>query len=76
MSKKVVVIGGVAAGPKAAARFRRLDPTAEITIVEQGDLVSYAGCGTPYYIKGDIHEFNELIETPVGTPRDAVFFGT
>jgi NADPH-dependent 2,4-dienoyl-CoA reductase/sulfur reductase-like enzyme/rhodanese-related sulfurtransferase len=74
MSKQVVVIGGVAAGPKAAARFRRLDPTAEITIVEQGDLVSYAGCGTPYYIKGEIHEFSELIETPVGTPRDAVFF--
>jgi NADPH-dependent 2,4-dienoyl-CoA reductase/sulfur reductase-like enzyme/rhodanese-related sulfurtransferase len=74
MPKKVVVIGGVAAGPKAAARLRRLDPTAEITIIEQGDLVSYAGCGTPYYIKGDIHEFGELIETPVGTPRDAVFF--
>ena len=74
MSKKIVVIGGVAAGPKAAARFRRLDPTAEITIIERGDLVSYAGCGTPYYIKGDIREFGELIETPVGTPRDAVFF--
>ena len=74
MGKKVVIIGGVATGPKAAARLRRLDPTAEITIVERGDLVSYAGCGTPYYIKGDIAEFNELIETPVGTPRDAVFF--
>lgn len=74
MPQKVVVIGGVATGPKAAARLRRLDPTAEITIVERGDLVSYAGCGTPYYIKGDITEFGELIETPVGTPRDAVFF--
>ena len=74
MSKQVIVIGGVAAGPKAAARFRRLDPTAEITIIEQGDLVSYAGCGTPYYVKGDIREFSELIETPVGTPRDAAFF--
>ena len=74
MAQKVVVIGGVATGPKAAARFRRLDPTADITIVERGDLVSYAGCGTPYYIKGDIAEFGDLIETPVGTPRDAVFF--
>jgi NADPH-dependent 2,4-dienoyl-CoA reductase/sulfur reductase-like enzyme/rhodanese-related sulfurtransferase len=71
---KIVIIGGVAAGPKAAARLRRLDPTAEITIIERDDLVSYAGCGTPYYIKGDIAEFNELIETPVGTPRDAAFF--
>jgi NADPH-dependent 2,4-dienoyl-CoA reductase/sulfur reductase-like enzyme/rhodanese-related sulfurtransferase len=74
MAQKVVVIGGVATGPKAAARLRRLDPTAEITIVERDDLVSYAGCGTPYYIKGDIAEFGDLIETPVGTPRDAVFF--
>jgi len=74
MSKKVVIIGGVATGPKAAARFRRLDPTADITIVERDDIVSYAGCGTPYYVKGDIAEFNELIETPVGTPRDAAFF--
>lgn len=74
MAQKVVVIGGVATGPKAAARLRRLDPTADITIVERGDLVSYAGCGTPYYIKGDITEFGDLVETPVGTPRDAAFF--
>jgi NADPH-dependent 2,4-dienoyl-CoA reductase/sulfur reductase-like enzyme/rhodanese-related sulfurtransferase len=74
MGQKVIIVGGVAAGPKAAARLRRLDPEAEITIIEQGDLVSYAGCGTPYYIKGEITEFRELIETPVGTPRDAVFF--
>ena len=74
MAQKVVVIGGVATGPKAAARLRRLDPTADITIVERGDLVSYAGCGTPYYIKGEITAFSDLIETPVGTPRDAVFF--
>jgi NADPH-dependent 2,4-dienoyl-CoA reductase/sulfur reductase-like enzyme/rhodanese-related sulfurtransferase len=74
MAQKVVVIGGVATGPKAAARLRRLDPSADITIIERDDLVSYAGCGTPYYIKGDIAEFGDLIETPVGTPRDAVFF--
>ena len=74
MGQKVVIIGGVAAGPKAAARLRRLDPEAEITIVERGRFVSYAGCGTAYYIKGDISEVSELYCTPVGTPRDAVFF--
>jgi NADPH-dependent 2,4-dienoyl-CoA reductase/sulfur reductase-like enzyme len=74
VAQKVVVIGGVATGPKAAARLRRLDSTADITIVERDDLVSYAGCGTPYYIKGDITEFGDLIETPLGTPRDAMFF--
>jgi len=74
MPQRVIVIGGVATGPKAAARLRRLDATANITVIERGDLVSYAGCGTPYYVKGDIAEFGELIETPVGTPRDAAFF--
>jgi NADPH-dependent 2,4-dienoyl-CoA reductase/sulfur reductase-like enzyme len=42
MSKRIVVIGSVAAGPKAAARARRLDPSTEITIVEQDEILSYA----------------------------------
>ncbi len=50
--EKIVIIGGVAAGPKAAAKVRRLDPEAEITIVEKGIFLSYAGCGLPYYISG------------------------
>jgi NADPH-dependent 2,4-dienoyl-CoA reductase/sulfur reductase-like enzyme len=45
---KVLVIGGVATGPKAAARLRRLNPEAEITIIERGKILSYAGCGIPY----------------------------
>jgi len=44
---KVLVIGGVATGPKAAARLRRLNPEAEITIIERGKILSYAGCGMP-----------------------------
>lgn len=74
MKKRIVVIGGVAAGPKAAARARRRDPDAEITIVERGRLLSYAGCGMPYYIEGLIQESHELMETPAGTIRDVVFF--
>ncbi len=74
MSKKIVVIGGVAAGPKAAARARRLDPTAEITIVEKGELLSYAGCGLPYYISGMVEDRRQLMTTPIGVMRDPQFF--
>lgn len=74
MGKKIVVIGGVAAGPKAAARARRLDPDAEITIVEKDEILSYAGCGLPYYISGMVKDRKELIATPVGVLRDPQFF--
>ena len=74
--KKIVVIGGVAAGPKAAARARRCDPEAEITIIEQGDFLSYAGCGMPFYIGDMVKEPNELMSTPIGVVRDAAFFNS
>ncbi len=71
---RILIIGGVAAGAKAAARARRRDPGAEITIVESGRLVSYAGCGMPYFIEGQVKELNELMATPVGVIRDGAFF--
>lgn len=71
---KVVIIGGVAAGPKAAAKINRLDPRADVTIVERGRLLSYAGCGLPYYIAGLVKSQSELMSTPVGIVRDIVFF--
>jgi len=74
VGKKIVVIGGVAAGPKAAARARRLDPSAEITIVEKDEILSYAGCGLPYYISGMVQERKQLIGSSVGVLRDPVFF--
>ena len=72
--QRIVIIGGVACGPKAASRARRLDPKADITILEQGTALSYAGCGMPYYIKGAIAEMSQLMSTPVGVPRNAAFF--
>lgn len=71
---RIVVIGGVAAGPKAAARARRLDPAAEITVIERDEFLSYAGCGLPYYISGAVEEQSELMETPIGVLRDPEFF--
>lgn len=71
---RILIIGGVATGAKAAARSRRRDPHAEITIVERGRLLSYAGCGMPYYIQGQVRDFHELMSTPVGVIRDGTFF--
>jgi NADPH-dependent 2,4-dienoyl-CoA reductase/sulfur reductase-like enzyme/rhodanese-related sulfurtransferase len=72
--KKIVVIGGVAAGTKAASRARRLDQEAQITIIEKGEEISYAGCGLPYYISGTVEKREELISTAVGVPRTPQFF--
>jgi len=74
MGTRIVVIGGVAAGPKAAARARRLDASAEITIVEKDELLSYAGCGLPYYISGLVEDRRQLMATPIGVLRDPKFF--
>ncbi len=71
---KVVVIGGVAAGPKTASRINRLRADAEVTIVEKGEFLSYAGCGLPYYISGVVKDSKELMSTPAGTVRDSSFF--
>ncbi len=71
---KIVVIGGVAAGPKAASKIMRLRPDADITVIEKGAFLSYAGCGLPYYVSGAIKEQRELMETPAGVVRDAAFF--
>lgn len=71
---KVVIVGGVAAGPKAASRIIRMMPNADITIVEKDLFLSYAGCGLPYYVSGEIKEQRELMETSAGVVRDATFF--
>jgi len=71
---RVVVVGGVACGPKAAARIKRLKPDAEVTIIEKGELLSYAGCGLPFYISGEVYSHNQLMATPTGVVRDTHFF--
>jgi NADPH-dependent 2,4-dienoyl-CoA reductase/sulfur reductase-like enzyme/rhodanese-related sulfurtransferase len=73
MKKKLLVIGGVAAGPKAAAKARRCDPEMEIVIYQEEDDISYAGCGLPYYISGVIKDREELISrTPGKFAQDGI----
>ena len=74
MAKKIVVIGGSAAGPKAAAKARRMDPNAEVTIIQKADNLSMASCGYPYFIGGLFDEELKLICTPTGVPRDTQFY--
>jgi NADPH-dependent 2,4-dienoyl-CoA reductase/sulfur reductase-like enzyme/rhodanese-related sulfurtransferase len=59
--EKIVIIGGVAAGATAAAKVRRLSPNAEITLLESGPDISFANCGLPYFIGGDIKSRSKLI---------------
>lgn len=75
MARRIVVIGGVAAGPKAAARARRLDPRAEITVLEKGPHASYGACGFPYFLGGRVQRLQELMETATGVVRGPEFFG-
>ena len=62
---KLVIIGGVAGGASAAARARRLNESAQITVFERGEYISFANCGLPYHIGGTISERSKLlIQTP------------
>ena len=74
MSLNILVIGGVALGPKAAARAKRLLPDANITLIDQGTYISYGGCGIPYFVGGDVADMNGLRTTVAGVVRDEAFF--
>ena len=66
---KLVIVGGVAGGASAAARARRLDEGAEIVLLERGPDVSFANCGLPYYLGGEITDRDKLLVTPLGRLR-------
>ena len=74
MGKRIVIIGGVAAGPKAACRVKRVMPDADVTLIDQDSLISYGGCGIPYYVSGDVADEKELRSTSFHMLRDEYFF--
>jgi NADPH-dependent 2,4-dienoyl-CoA reductase/sulfur reductase-like enzyme len=61
MSKKIIIVGGVAGGATAAARLRRIDETSTIVLFERGEHISFANCGLPYYIGETIKDRNKLL---------------
>lgn len=73
-AKRIIVIGGSAAGPKAASRARRMDENAEITIFQKASDLSMASCGYPYYIGGYFDDRDQLLCSPAGVVRDSKFF--
>ncbi len=74
MKMKIVIIGANAAGAKAAAKAKRMNPRAEITVVDRGSFISYGACGIPYYVADMVKDEKELMSTPVGVVRDPAFF--
>lgn len=72
--RRIVIVGGVAAGMKVASRLRRLDPEARITLVERGEKVSYGACALPYYVEGLFEDLEDVRRTPGGIVRNEAFF--
>ncbi len=65
--KKIVIIGGCAAGPKTAAKAKRVNPENKIELYTMENMISYSACGMPYYIKGAVPSYQNLI---IRTPED------
>lgn len=76
MAQRILVIGGVALGPKAACRCKRLMPDAQVTLVDENVFISYGGCGIPYFMSGEINNIDDLRSTPYHTVRDSAFFSS
>ncbi|MBI4777023.1 MAG: FAD-dependent oxidoreductase [Deltaproteobacteria bacterium] len=70
----VVIIGAVALGPKTACRLKRLKPGANVLLVDRDRLISYGGCGIPYYVSGDVADASQLQSTSFHMLRDESFF--
>jgi NADPH-dependent 2,4-dienoyl-CoA reductase/sulfur reductase-like enzyme/rhodanese-related sulfurtransferase len=70
MKKRVLIVGGVAGGANAATRLRRLDENAEVIVFERGPYVSFANCGLPYHVGGEIQERAKLLQHTPQTLND------
>jgi NADPH-dependent 2,4-dienoyl-CoA reductase/sulfur reductase-like enzyme/rhodanese-related sulfurtransferase len=73
-SKRILIVGAVALGPKVACRVKRLQPDYQVTMIDQGEYISYGGCGIPYYISGDLSDIKELMSTSFHMLRTPEFF--
>jgi len=72
--KRILVIGASACGAKAASRIKRLRPDYAVTILDQGQYISYAACGIPYYLSGKVRDLDDLLKTTYGRIRDLEYF--
>lgn len=72
--KQILIIGASACGAKTASRIKRLRPDYAVTILDQGQYVSYAACGIPYYLSGKVRNLDDLLKTTDGKIRDVRYF--
>ncbi len=72
--RHVIVVGGSAAGMRCACRLARLEPRCRVTVVERRTMFSYAACGLPYVLAGEIGDAEALRRTTDGTVRDELYF--
>jgi len=74
MKMRIVVIGANAAGAKAASKAKRINPKAEVLMIDRGSFISYGACGIPYFVSETVEHVKDLMSTPMGVVRDAHFF--
>ena len=74
MKMNIVVIGANAAGAKAASKAKRINPKADVTVIDRGNFISYGACGIPYFVSDAVEDVKELMSTAVGVVRDHHFF--
>ncbi len=74
MPQHVLIVGAVALGPKAACRFKRLEPDSAVTMIDRDTRISYGGCGIPYFVSGDVSATSDLTTTSFHMVRDTAFF--
>ena len=73
--KKIVIVGAVALGPKVAARIKRLDPEYQVTLIDKDTMISYGGCGIPYFVGGDSERYRgAVLHTSAHVLRDSAYF--
>ena len=72
--RRIIVVGGSAAGPKAAAKARRIDNDAEVIIMQKDADLSMASYGYPYYVGGYFDDRNMLLSTPAGVTRNLILY--
>ncbi len=73
-TRRVVIVGAVALGPKTACRIKRLRPDFDVVMVDQDQYISYGGCGIPYYVSGDVSDLSALMSTSFHMLRTPEFF--
>lgn len=74
MKMNIVVIGANAAGAKATSKSKRINPKAEVTLIDRGNFISYGACGIPYFVSDAVEDVKELMSTAAGVIRDHNFF--